>query len=178
MDMFLLLLRIVVGGLLFGHGAQKLFGWFGGHGVDGTAGFMESLGYRPGRTAAIGAGLGETVGGGLLALGLFTPLAAAVIAGVMINAIVSAHWSNGVWATEGGYELPLTYAASALTMAAVGPGLFSFDAALGISTWGGAPAVLATGLGIAAAATVLSRRAGREAIAAEEDTQQIERRAA
>src|SRR5205823_5009953 len=104
MDFGLLILRVVVGALFIGHGTQKLFGWFEGHGLEGTAGFMHSLGYRPGkRYAAIG-GLAEAGGGLLLVLGLLTPLAAVLIVGMMLNAILSVHLENGVWATNGGYE--------------------------------------------------------------------------
>jgi len=100
MDVAMFILRIVVGLLFVGHGAQKLFGWFGGHGLEGKGGFFESLGYRPGKEQAALAGFAEFGGGALLALGLFTPLAAAAIIGVMINAIATVHAPNGIWATE------------------------------------------------------------------------------
>jgi putative oxidoreductase len=175
MDLFLLLIRIVVGGLLFGHGAQKLFGWFDGPGVEGTAGFMKSLGYRPARAAAVGAGLTETIGGGLLFIGFLTPLAAAMIVGGMVNAIVSAHWQNGVWVTNGGYELPLTYAVTAVTVAAVGPGLLSVDSIIGASEWGGAAAIIAGTIGLAVGAFVLSRRTDEAEAAARELEPEVER---
>ena len=91
MTIGLLILRIAVGALFVGHGTQKLFGWFGGHGIEGTAGFMRSLGYRSGRAAAVLAGLAETFGGLFLAMGFLTPLAAAAIIGVMFNASVRVH---------------------------------------------------------------------------------------
>ena len=93
-------------GLLFmGHGAQKLFGLFGGHGLAGTAGFFEQgLGLKPGKVHATGAGAAEFFGGLLLALGLFTPFAAAALIGTMAVAIATVHWTKGVWSTEGGYE--------------------------------------------------------------------------
>jgi putative oxidoreductase len=97
----LLILRVVVGALFFGHGAQKLFGWFGGHGIDGTAGFMDSLEYRNGRVAAMLAGLTETISGLLLAVGLLTPLAAAGIIGVMVNATATVHWRKGLSSRQG-----------------------------------------------------------------------------
>src|SRR5882757_7128941 len=102
MDTGLLLLRIVVGLLLAGHGAQKLFGWFGGHGLEGTGGFFHGLGYRPGKAFAFVAGLSEFGGGLLLALGLFTPLAGAIIIGTMFNVITSVHSDKGPWAQNGG----------------------------------------------------------------------------
>src|SRR5438874_9317883 len=110
MNLGLLILRVVVGGLIVGHGTQKLFGWFGGHGLDGTGGFFESVGHRPGRQMALMAGLSEAGGASLLILGLFTPLGCAMIIGTMIVAAVSVHWQNGPWATNGGYELPMTNA--------------------------------------------------------------------
>src|SRR5205085_8099803 len=88
MDVGMLILRLVVGALFIGHGTQKLFGWFQGHGLEGTAGFMESLGYRPGKRYAALGGLAEAGGGALLVLGLLTPLAAALIVGMMLNAIL------------------------------------------------------------------------------------------
>src|SRR3954471_7383566 len=113
MSLGLLVLRVVIGLLFVGHGTQKLFGWFGGHGLEGTGGFMASLGYRPGRQHALLAGLSEAGGGALFALGLFTPLAVAILIGVMVNAIGSAHWDNGLWVTNGGYEYPLVLCAAA-----------------------------------------------------------------
>jgi putative oxidoreductase len=110
MDLGLLVLRLVVGLTLATHGAQKLFGWFGGYGLAGTGGFMEQLGFRPGRRAALMAGLSETVGGLLLALGAATPLAAALIVGVMLVATFSVHWTKGFFNRNGGYEYPLVLA--------------------------------------------------------------------
>ena len=89
MSVGLLILRLVVGALFFGHGTQKLFGWFGGHGLDGTGGFFESLRYRNGREMALVAGLAEAGGGTLLALGFLTWLGAAAILGVMLNAMIA-----------------------------------------------------------------------------------------
>ncbi len=133
MSVGLLLLRVVVGALFVGHGTQKLFGWFGGHGLDGTGGWLESLGYRPGRRWAAIAGLTEAVGGLLLALGFLTPLAAAAIVGVMLNATLAVHLRNGVWNANGGYELPLTFATAATAIAFTGPGAYSFDALIGFA---------------------------------------------
>jgi putative oxidoreductase len=128
----ILFLRVVVGLLLFGHGAQKLFGWFGGHGPRGTAGFFGQLGFRRHHVLpmAIMAGLGEA-SGVLFALGLLTPLAALGIATVMVVAVATVHWKNGVWATSGGYEYNLVLWAAAIAVTASGPGRFSLDHALG-----------------------------------------------
>src|SRR5438067_4291803 len=122
MNLGLLILRVVVGGLIVGHGTQKLFGWYGGYGLDGTGGFFESVGHRPGRTMAMIAGLSEAGGGLLLVLGLFTPLGSAMIIGTMIVAAYSVHKDNGLWATNGGYELPLINAAVAAGLAFTGAG--------------------------------------------------------
>src|SRR6266566_5934214 len=102
MTVGLMILRVVVGALFAGHGAQKLCGWFGGHGINGTAGFMESLRYRNGHVAAVLAGLTEAVSGLMLMLGFLTPFAAAGIVGVMLNAIAAVHLRNGLWNTSGG----------------------------------------------------------------------------
>jgi putative oxidoreductase len=134
-----LLLRLAVGGFFVGHGTQKLFGWFGGHGLEATAAGFEQLGLRPGRRNAIAAGAAEAGGGALLAAGLATPFAASAIVATMITAIESVHAKNGPWATDGGYEYNVVLIAAALTLAEVGPGPLSLDAALGSersgSTW-------------------------------------------
>lgn len=131
MSVGLLLLRLVVGLLLVGHGTQKLFGWFGGGGLDGTARGFASLGYRPGRVMAMLGGMAETLGGLSLALGLLTPLGSAAIIGAMLNAILSVHLPKGVWNTKGGFEFPLTNAAVATAVAFTGPGRYSIDHAIG-----------------------------------------------
>lgn len=95
MNAGILIIRLVIGLSFMGHGAQKLFGWFGGHGLKGTGGFFESIGIKPGYQMALLAGLAEFIGGALFALGLFTPLAAVLIAGTMVVAIVKVHGSNG-----------------------------------------------------------------------------------
>ena len=122
MKLGLTLLRMIVGALFFGHGTQKLFGWFGGHGIEGTAGFFESIGLRPGRKHATAAGAAEAGGGALLALGFLTPAAAASLIGVMSTAIRKVHAKNGPWATDGGYEYNLALIAIMVTLADVGPG--------------------------------------------------------
>ncbi len=128
-DVALFVLRLVVGLLVAGHGAQKLFGWFGGHGITGTTGWLGSIGFRPARLWAWVAGLSEFGGGVLFALGLLTPLGSVGIASAMLTAIVRAHWPK-VWATERGFELPLTYLVVALVVGVTGPGVYSVDAAL------------------------------------------------
>ena len=115
MDVGLLILRFVVGLTLAAHGAQKLFGSFGGYGLDGTGQFMEALGFQPGRRHAALAGLTEAGGGVLLALGLLTPLGAALIASVMLVATITVHLKNGFFAASGGYEYNLVLAAAAST---------------------------------------------------------------
>jgi len=123
-------LRIVVGSLFVGHGTQKLFGWFGGHGLDGTGGFFESLGLRPGKRHATAAGAAESIGGALLALGALTPVAAGLITGTMITAIRKVHAPKGPWVTEGGYEYNLALIAAMAAITETGPGSPSVDAKL------------------------------------------------
>ena len=104
MKLIRLALRLLIGGLFIGHGTQKLFGWFGGHGLDGTGGFFESLGLKPGKRNALAAGLSEAGGGALLATGVALPLAGAAITGTMATAIRHVHAPKGPWSTEGGWE--------------------------------------------------------------------------
>jgi putative oxidoreductase len=124
----LLFLRVFVGLAFVGHGTQKLFGWWGGYGPQGTGGFFASQGYRSGVALAVLAGLAEAGGGALLALGLLTPLACAAIAIVMLNAIFSVTLKRGFML---GSELELTYLVTAVSLAAIGPGRFSLDRAIG-----------------------------------------------
>jgi putative oxidoreductase len=114
-----LLLRLAVGGFFFGHGTQKLFGWFGGHGLDATAQGFEALGLRPGRRNAIAAGAAEAGGGALLAAGLATPLAASVLTATMLTAIRTVHGKNGPWLSDGGYEYNVVLIAAVLTLAEI-----------------------------------------------------------
>ena len=136
MDIGLLLLRLVVGLTLAAHGSQKLFGWFGGGGVDGTAPWMEHLGFVPGRRSGVMAGLAEFGGGVLLALGAATPVAAAVLLGVMVVAIFSVHLKQGFFVSNGGYEFPMVLALAALSVAFTGPGRLSVDALVGLDLAG------------------------------------------
>jgi putative oxidoreductase len=125
-DFGLLVLRAGVGGTLVAHGTQKLFGWFGGHGIEGTAGAMEQMGFRPGRVSAIAAGLGEAGGGSLIILGLGTPIAGSVAAGTMVAA-ASVHTPNGFFTMNGGYELPALLGLSSASLAIAGAGRYSLD---------------------------------------------------
>ena len=126
----LLIIRLVVGLLFVGHGAQKLFGWFGGYGIKGTGGWFESIGVKPGVTMALLAGLTELIGGLLFALGLLTPLAGIMIAGTMVMAIAKVHGPNGLWATENGYEYNLILIAVTIGVALTGAGQYALDAFL------------------------------------------------
>jgi putative oxidoreductase len=148
MDIGLLILRLVVGLTLAAHGAQKLFGWFGGYGLAGTGGFLEQLGFRPGKVQAFLAGAAELGGGLLLAAGLATPVAAPLIITVMLVAVVSVHLPKGFFVTNGGYEYNLVLAAAALAFAFVGPGLYSLDAVEGILVSGLKPGVAALVAGL------------------------------
>ena len=131
MDIALLVLRVVVGLFFVGHGAQKLFGSFGGHGLAGTAGFFDSIGMRPGRRNAIAAGSAELFGGALLVLGLLTPLAATVLIATMLVAILTVHAKNGPWVTDSGWEYNAVLIAVAFALAGAGPGEVSLDDAIG-----------------------------------------------
>jgi putative oxidoreductase len=149
MDIALLTLRIVAGLLFAGHGAQKLFGWFGGGGLDGTAGMFEKLGLRPARANAAAAGFNEFAGGLLLAAGLLTPVAAALIVATMTAAVVTVHAKNGPWATNQGWELNALYAFIAFAITGVGAGTLSLDNALGIGLAGIGWAIAALVVGAA-----------------------------
>jgi uncharacterized membrane protein YphA (DoxX/SURF4 family) len=113
---------VIAGGLLAGHGAQKLFGWFGGYGLQGTGGWLESLGLRPGSRWAALAGAGEFGGGVLTALGLLHPLGPMMMLGPMSIAVGKVHWGKPIWGTEGGAELPVTNMAVGLALAFTIPG--------------------------------------------------------
>jgi putative oxidoreductase len=158
MEFGLLLLRLAIGGTLAAHGAQKLFGSFGGYGLDGTGQFMEGLGFHPGRRHALMAGLTEFGGGLLLAVGLLTPIGAALVASVMLVAAFTVHVKQGFFAANGGYELNLVLGLAALSLAFTGPGAISVDALLGFWTggllWGALAAIVAA----AGAALQLAQR--------------------
>ena len=131
-DLAALILRVALGGLLAGHGSQKAFGWFNGPGLEGTSGFMEMLGLRPGRAWGTLAALSELGGGVLTVLGLLNPLGPLGLIGSMSIATTKAHWDKPIWVTEGGAELPVTNIAVATALMLNGSGKYSLDRALGI----------------------------------------------
>jgi putative oxidoreductase len=135
MDAGLFVGRVVLGLLMAGHGAQKLFGWFGGYGLNGTGGFLESLGFRPGRAFAAAAAISELGGGLMTALGLFGPVGPALIVSVMIVAAVTVHWAHGLFAQNNGIELPLLYGTVAAGLALTGPGAISLDSFFGFAAF-------------------------------------------
>lgn len=124
MDLGLLIIRLVIGLTFAAHGTQKLFGWFGGYGLKGTGGWLDSIGVKPGVLMALLAGLGELVGGLLFAAGVGTWIGAILIAFTMLIAIVKVHGQNGYWATSNGYEYNLALIAVAIGVALIGPGAY------------------------------------------------------
>ncbi|WP_225830846.1 DoxX family protein [Streptomyces sp. NK08204] len=156
-DLGLLLLRLGTGGVLAAHGTQKLFGWFGGHGLEGTGQFMESVGYAPGKASATAAGLAEAGGGALLALGLATPAAGAAAAGAMAGA-AAVHVPSGFFAQSGGYEYAASLGLAATGLAITGPGRLSLDHAFGHVFDRGWMVPLALGMTAATTAVVIGAR--------------------
>lgn len=138
MNVGLLLVRVLLGAYLAAHGAQKLFGWFGGHGLAGTASWLESLGFRPGRLFAVASGLCEGVGGILVLLGFLQPIGSALIIVSMVVAALTVHWRNGFFVTQNGIEMPLAWATCAAAIAFAGSGRYALGAALGVWIHGGA----------------------------------------
>jgi putative oxidoreductase len=134
LDAGLLVVRLVVGLLMAAHGSQKLFGWFGGHGIAGTGMYFESIGFRPGRLFAELAAVTELVSGLLVVLGFLGPVGPALMLSVMIVAAVSVHWKNGLFASANGIELSLFYATAAVGLALIGYGKYSLDAVLGLQS--------------------------------------------
>jgi putative oxidoreductase len=144
--------RLVFGLGLAAHGAQKLFGWFGGYGLEGTGSFFESLGFRPGPLFAGLAGLGELGGGLLTAAGLLGPVGPALIILVMTVAMLAVHRPNGFFASNNGVEMPLLFAAGALALVMTGPGPVSLDALLGLQgLWTPAAAWISVAVAVASA---------------------------
>lgn len=131
-NLALFFIRVTLGLFMAGHGAQKLFGWFDGPGIEGTAGFMESLGLRPGKQWAVLGGASEFGGGVLTLLGLLNPLGSLGIIGAMAMATTKVHWNNPIWVTEGGAELPVTNSAIATALMFTGPGKLSLDRIFGV----------------------------------------------
>ncbi|MEU1226514.1 DoxX family membrane protein [Streptomyces sp. NPDC005828] len=161
-DLGLLVLRVGTGAVLAAHGTQKLLGWFGGGGIEGTTKAMEAMGFHPGRESAVAAGLGEAGGGALLALGLATPAAGAAAAGAMAGA-VAVHAPAGFFAMSGGYEYPAFLGFTAAAIGITGAGRYSLDHATGHvldRPWVVVTAFLGTAI---AAAAVVNRRAQAQA---------------
>lgn len=154
----ILVLRLLLAGLLFGHASQKLFGWFRGGGPAGTAPMFEAWGFRPGRRMVLLAGSCELLAAALLAVGLATPLAAAMVIGTMTVA-ASPNFAKGLWAHMGGYEVALVYAGMAFVLALTGPGTASLDHAAGLDAHHGIGwAIVALAVGLAAAVPPLLTR--------------------
>jgi putative oxidoreductase len=156
MGLFRFLARMTIGLLFAGHGTQKLFGWFGGGGPEGTGQFFESIGFRPGRRYALTSGVAEAGGGLLFAAGAATPLAAAAVSGSMITAIKTVHLEKGIWVSAGGYEYNLVLLAAVFGLTENGPGDWAIDGALGKSRWGTMWALAALAAGAAGSAAVLA----------------------
>lgn len=159
-----LLVRAVIGGLFIGHGAQKLFGWFGGPGPEGAEHMVRGLHMEPARQQALAGGATEALGGAMLASGLATPVAAAGLIGMMISAIRTVHFKNGLWNSGGGYEYNLVLIAALIGLVDGGPGELSVDRALGIHDTGPAWALAALAAGAAGSTLAVGlgrRRAGR-----------------
>jgi putative oxidoreductase len=148
MELALLVLRLVVGGIFVAHGAQKLFAAFGGPGISGFAGILEHLGMRPAKHHAYVAGAAEFGGGILIALGLLTPLGTAAITAVMLVAIAKVHFANGFFITNQGYEFNLVLIAAVFALAGVGAGDWSLDHALSLDVAGTGWALGALGAGV------------------------------
>jgi putative oxidoreductase len=147
------LLRVVLGSIMAAHGAQKLFGWFGGGGPRGTAAGFAQLRFREPMLLALVAGFAELGGGLLIAAGLLTPLAALAIAVVMLNAIGTVHWRNGFFNTAGGYEFNLLVLAAAVAITVTGAARFSLDNLIG---WADNISGLWWGLGIIGLSALVS----------------------
>jgi putative oxidoreductase len=150
------ILRTTIGGLMIGHGLQKLKGSFGGPGLEGTEQMMEAIGLHPAKQQAVAAALTETIGGGLTAAGLLSPLGPAMITGAMAVAIRKVHQKNGIWAADGGFEYNLTLMAAAFALAVEGPGLLSLDGILRRQRSGLRWGVVEVLLGLGGAAAVVA----------------------
>ena len=157
METGLLLLRLAVGLTIAAHGAQKLFGWFGG-GLDAAGQALAMFGFQPGRRHALMAGLAEAGGGLSVALGFLTPVGAALVFLVMLVATVSVHLKHGFFNTSGGYEYNLVLGVAGLTLAFTGPGALSLDAMLGLSVSGALCGMAAFFVGSAGGLLELAQR--------------------
>ena len=155
-------IRGLVGPLFVGHGTQKLFGWFGGDGLEATTGTMEALELRPPRRRALAAGLAETVGGALLTAGALTPVATTFLSSTMLTAIRKVHAANGPWNTGGGWEYNAVLIAAVTAVADHGPGPLSVDAKLFPNLKGPHVAALSLAAAVAGSYLVTARSAGAE----------------
>ena len=166
-----LLLRATVGGLLMGHGLQKLTGAFEGPGLEGTTGMMTALGIHPPRQNAVAVAAAETFGGAGIVLGAGTPAAAAAVIGAMVTAVRKVHWSNGPWNSKGGWEFNAALIAAVAALASDGPGPISVDGLLGRPRWGAGGALFALAAGVAGsyAVTEYAKRAAPVEPVREED---------
>src|SRR5688572_16948712 len=167
MSIGLLLARVVIGLVMAAHGAQKLFGWFGGYGLNKTGEFFGHLGFRPGRTFAALASLTEITSGLLIAFGFLGPVGPALMISVMIVAAITVHWEHGLFAANNGIEVPLLYATAAIGFALAGFGQYSLDAWFGLSSLWTAPvtwAIVGAGI-VGGAANLALRRRGEQQLA-------------
>jgi len=155
----LLMLRLVVGLAMAAHGSQKLFGWFGGHGLAGTGGFFEMLGFKPGRLFALAAGATEVLSGILVAAGFLGPIGPSLMLSVMIVAAVTVHWKHGYFAQSNGIELPVMFSVAAVALAFTGFGQFSLDSLTGLDAlFGPVEASVALAVGVIGAIGNMSLR--------------------
>jgi putative oxidoreductase len=173
----ILLVRVVLGLIMAGHGAQKLFGWWGGPGPRGVYGWLAGSRFRGGWAPVLALVTAEFAGGLLLALGLFVPFAALAVVSVMFVAIAMTHWRNGFWNGAGGFEFNLLIAAAATALAATGGGRFSLDNALGWAgnlsgLWWGVGVLVVAALGALAMLTI-GRRPETPAVAEPEREQTL-----
>jgi len=162
MDLAFTLIRLALGLAIAAHGAQKLFGWFGGYGIAGTGGWLESIGFRPGTLFALAAGLGEFGGGVLTILGLGGAVGPAIIVMVMLVAILTVHIGNGFFATNNGWEMPFMYVVSAAAVAYAGNGAYALDSMFGLSVVN-TPMQVSIALGAAVVLALLNLMARRPA---------------
>lgn len=154
-DAGVLLLRVTAGLMLIGHGLQKLFGILSGDGLTGTTKFFASLGYQPAEVFAVVGGCTELVGGALLTLGLFTPLATTMVVAMMTNAVIADIVIIGFWSQFAGAEYPMVLALAAIAVAGTGPRRYSLDRSRGWANGGIRPMLVTAALGLGGAGTVL-----------------------
>ena len=158
MNTGLLILRVFVGLALAGHGAQKLFGWWGGPGVRGLHQHLTHMRFRPASLWVAGAVATEVGGGLLLALGLLSPLGSVGVGAAMLMAIVSVHWGKGFFGQGGGVEVPLLYLIPAAVLGITGPGSYSLDSLFGITLPEPVTGIVAAALPVAGVAVGMAGR--------------------